>query len=198
LTEISWLDREPLRRRIKDCELIGGTRIELMEIVNFFETLAGKWFSQRTTHYLTHQSSQAGQSNLLIDFLPHTNASLARICEQFGHDASQIACGLHIHQDSRLDGDTQNTKQSTLMVVLNPDESGQGVLMQSTPSMTPTLGHYLLENEVLSINTETSEGHIEERLWFVNPNLRMRTSVFKTGDEVQVASFCSEIRMGLA
>mgnify|MGYP006296326461 FL=1 len=49
---------------------------------------------------------------------------------------------------------------------------------------------------MLSIVTQTSEGEIEERLWFVNPNLRMRTSVFKTGDEVQMASFCSEIRMG--
>jgi hypothetical protein len=169
-----------------------------MEIVNFFETLAGKWFSQRTTHYLNSQSSQAGQSNLLIDFLPHTDADLAQVCEHFGQATSQIACGLRIHQDSRLDGDTQSTKQSTLMVVMASDASGKGMLMQSTPSMEPTKGEYVLENEVLSITTETHDGSIEERLWFVNPNLRMRTSVFKQGDVVQVASFCSEIRMGLA
>jgi hypothetical protein len=169
-----------------------------MEIVNFFESLAGKWFSQRTTHYLSSQSSKAGQSNLLIEFLSHTDASLQQICEQLGQDPSHIACGLKVNQDSRMDGDTNNTKSSTLMVAMHPEDSGKGVLMQSAPNQSPAKGEYTIENEVLSIMTQTGEGVIEERLWFVNPNLRMRTSVFKTGDEVQMASFCSEIRMGLS
>jgi hypothetical protein len=169
-----------------------------MEIVNFFESLAGKWFSQRTTHYLTSQSSKAGQSNLLIEFLAHTDASLRQICEQLGQDPSQIACGLKVNQDSRMDGDTQNTKSSTLMVAMHPDDNGKGVLMQSAPNQSAAKGEYAIDNEVLSITTQTNDGTIEERLWFVNPNLRMRTSVFKTGDEVQMASFCSEIRMGLS
>lgn len=169
-----------------------------MEIVNFFESLAGKWFSQRTTHYLTSQSSQAGQSNLLIEFLAHTDSSLKQLCEQLGQDPSQIACGLKVNQDSRLDGDTQSTQSSTLMVAMHPDDSGQGVLMQSAPDQSPAKGQYTVENKVLSMVTQTKDGVMEERLWFVNPNLRMRTSVFKTGDEVQMASFCSEIRMGLS
>jgi len=169
-----------------------------MEIVNFFESLAGKWFSQRTTHYLSSQSSKAGQSNLLIEFLAHTDASLKQVCEQLGQDPSQIACGLKVNQDSRIDGDTQNTKSSTLMVAMHPDDSGTGVLMQSAPNQPAAKGEYAIENEVLSITTQINDGTIEERLWFVNPNLRMRTSVFKTGDEVQMASFCSEIRMGLS
>ena len=97
-----------------------------------------------------------------------------------------------------MDGDTDNTKSSTLMVAMHPDDSGKGVLVQSAANQAPAKGEYTVEDEVLSIVTQTSEGEIEERLWFVNPNLRMRTSVFKTGDEVQMASFCSEIRMGLS
>jgi hypothetical protein len=183
---------------LKTVNEFGATQIKPMEIVNFFETLAGKWFSQRTTHYLASQDSQAGQSNLLIEFLPPTEASLIQVCEQMGQDPGQIACGLKVNQDSRLDGDSQNTKSSTLMVVLHPDPSGKGLLLQSTSATSVVQGDYLLDHEVLTLTTTTPTGLMEERLWFANPNLRMRTSVLKVEDEVQMASFCSEIRMGLA
>ncbi|MEM1281081.1 MAG: phycobiliprotein lyase, partial [Cyanobacteria bacterium P01_H01_bin.152] len=32
------------------------------------------------------------------------------------------------------------------------------------------------------------------RLWYMNPNLRMRTNLVKRADGFQMASFCSEIR----
>lgn len=166
-----------------------------MDIVNFFETLAGKWFSQRTTHSLTSQSSQAGQSNLLIEFLPGSDSDLAQACAPLGHDPSHIACGLRVHQDSQVDGSTQKIQSSALMVFLTPTAAGDGVLVQ-TGTASPTQGSYHVADEVLTIVTPTETGQVEERLWFVNPNLRMRTSVFKVGDAVQLASFCSEIRMG--
>ncbi|MGF1570381.1 MAG: phycobiliprotein lyase [Nodosilinea sp.] len=168
-----------------------------MEIVNFFETLAGKWFSLRTTHYLANQQSQAGQSNLLIEWLPHTDSALIDVCQQLGQDPGAIACGLRVNQDSRLDGETKTTQSSTLMVALKPGSTGEGVLVQSTPSLPASQGEYRLEHEVLTFTTQTSAGRLEERLWYLNPNLRMRTSVVKMGDQVQITSFCSEIRMGL-
>lgn len=169
-----------------------------MDIVNFFETLAGKWFSQRTTHSLAGQSSQAGQSNLLIEFLPATDDDLAQACAPLGCDASQIACGLRVHQDSQLDGQTQKIQSTALMVIFPPTEAGDGVLVQAAASSPALQGSYRLDDGVLTIVTSTEAGQVEERLWFVNPNLRMRTSVLKVGDAVQIASFCSEIRMGLA
>lgn len=167
-----------------------------MDIVSFVETLAGKWFSQRTTHYLASQSSKAGQSNLLIEVLPTTDASLVQLCEAQGQDPSHIACGLKVDQDSRMDGDTSNTQRTTLMVMLHPGENGTGMVLQANPKEPVAKGEYSLDNEVLTLTTQTPNGTIQERLWFVNPNLRMRTSVFKVGDVEQMASFCSEIRMG--
>lgn len=168
-----------------------------MDTVSFFETLAGKWFSQRTTHYLGSQKSQAGQSNLLIDFLPASDPALVALCEGQAEDPSQIACGLRVNQDSRMDGDTRSTQSSTVMVFFQPAE-GKGKLLQAAATAPSTQGEYQLDQEVLTLTTQTPEGAIQERLWFVNPNLRMRTSVFKVGDVEQMASFCSEIRMGLA
>lgn len=167
-----------------------------MDIVNFFETLAGKWFSQRTTHNLAGQSSQSGQSNLVIEFLPATEGDLAQACAPLGHDPDQIACGLRVHQDSQIDGQPQKTQSTALMVILAPTTAGEGVLVQAAGSSV-LQGRYRVEDEVLSITTPTEAGQVEERLWFVNPNLRMRTSVVKVGDTEQIASFCSEIRMGV-
>jgi hypothetical protein len=167
-----------------------------MDIVSFVETLAGKWFSQRTTHYLASQSSKAGQSNLLIEMLPVTDASLVQLCEAQGQDPSHIACGLKVNQDSRMDGDTSNTQSTTIMVILRPTENGTGIVLQASAQEPIAQGEYGLENDVLTLTTQTPDGTIQERLWFVNPNLRMRTSVFKVGDAEQMASFCSEIRMG--
>ncbi|MGB3201264.1 MAG: phycobiliprotein lyase [Nodosilinea sp.] len=168
-----------------------------MDIVNFFESLAGKWFSQRTTHDLAGQSSQAGQSNLVIEFLPATDADLAATCAPLGHDPSQVACGLRVHQDSQLDGQPQKIQRTALMVMFTPTDAGEGDLLQATGSSV-LQGRYRVDDEVLSITTPTETGQVEERLWFVNPNLRMRTSVVKVGDTEQIASFCSEIRMGVS
>lgn len=167
-----------------------------MDIVNFFESLAGKWFSQRTTHNLAGQSSQSGQSNLQIEFLAATDGDLAQVCAPLGHDPSQIACGLRVHQDSQIDGETHKIQSTALMVIMTPSDAGAGVLVQAAGSAT-LAGSYRVEDEVLTITTPTEAGQVEERLWFVNPNLRMRTSVVKVGEAEQIASFCSEIRMGV-
>lgn len=169
-----------------------------MDIVSFVETLTGKWFSQRTTHYLASQRSKAGQSNLLIEFLPATDASLVQVCKAQGQDPAHIACGLKVDQDSRLDGDTSNTQRTTVMVMLQPAADGKGMLLQASPKEPVAQGEYGLENEVLTLTTQTPDGTVQERLWFANPNLRMRTSVFKVDDTEQMASFCSEIRLGEA
>ena len=60
---------------------------------------------------------------------------------------------------------------------------------------------YSLEEEVLTIVNDNKDVHSEERLWFVNDNLRMRTGTteLKSGANsgLRIASFCSEIRLGV-
>jgi hypothetical protein len=169
-----------------------------MEIVNFFETLAGKWFSQRTTHYLGDQRSQAGQSNLLIEFLEAADARLISLWEPLGHGADQILCGLQIDQDSRPAETGPQVQSRSLMVVLAPRGDGPGLVLQRHGDQAVTTGHYHLDlaEEILTLTTATAAGTLEERLWFANPNLRMRTSVVTVDQGVTLASFCSEIRLG--
>ncbi|MBU6229527.1 MAG: phycobiliprotein lyase [Cyanobacteria bacterium REEB459] len=174
-----------------------------MDIVNFFETLAGKWFSQRTTHSLADQSSLAGQSNLVIDFLSASDPSLSDLCQSLGQTSQAITsqiiiCGLRIDQESRLSETAAPVKRTSVMVILAPDQDGQGLIVQSHGNLPCTTSQYHLADQVLTLTTPTATGSIEERLWFAHPNLRLRTSVITVGERVDRTCFCSEIRLGVS
>lgn len=183
-----------------------------MEIVNFFEKMAGRWFSQRTTHALSTQQSKAGKSDLEVAFLAADAAEVQQLY-QTADLPSQAAeakpvCGLKIHQSSTLEGDSKPTVLTTLLVPLTPIE-GSGILLRQTPqssqspqspqtSQTPAyITTYTLADDVLTIISKTSEARSEERLWFINENVRMRTSMSELENGLRIASFCSEIRLGV-
>ncbi|MEL6491348.1 MAG: phycobiliprotein lyase [Cyanobacteria bacterium J06634_6] len=172
-----------------------------MEIVNFFEKMAGRWFSQRTTHALSSQQSKAGKSDLEVNFLAAEATEVQQLCEQVGADHAKPLCGLQVQQSSTVDGDTKPTVLTTLLVPLIGDgdtpETSEGKLLRSGSVGTPPqTGTYSLDEEVLTINTETKEAQSTERLWFINDNLRMRTGITELASGLRIASFCSEIRMG--
>ena len=168
-----------------------------MEIVNFFEKLAGRWFSQRTTHALSTQQSKAGKSDLEVEFLPADNADVQQLCQQHSVEKSPL-CGLRVQQSSTIDGDTKPTVASTLLVPLVPEENDSpiigGTLLRSS---SQSRSCYALEDEVLTIASEEDGGKSTERLWFINDNLRMRTGLTELAGGLRIASFCSEIRMGV-
>ncbi len=170
-----------------------------MEIVNFFEKLAGRWFSQRTTHALSTQQSKAGKSDLEVAFLTADADEVKQLCQTQGE--STPLCGLQIQQSSTIDGDTKPKIATMLLVPMTPQEKDgiySGTLLRSGAQSKLK---YTLEEEVLTIINDGQEAHSEERMWFINENLRMRTGMteLKSGPNsgLRIASFCSEIRMGV-
>jgi hypothetical protein len=178
-----------------------------MEIVNFFEKLAGRWFSQRTTHALSSQQSKAGKSDLEVSFLAPDADEVEQLWRSHKlfqtSDQNSVTplCGLSIHQSSTVEGDSQPHIFTTLLVPLAPDlqedKAFFGKLLRSGMADSST---YILEEEVLTIVTDSPEARSEERLWFVNDNVRMRTNTTELtsgpNSGLRIASFCSEIRLG--
>ena len=170
-----------------------------MDIVNFFEKLAGRWFSQRTTHALSTQQSKAGKSDLEVEFLAADNADVQQLCQTMLNDSSTPPlCGLRIQQSSTIEGDSQAKTLTTLLVPLTPAETN-GTTGKILRSATPqeAIGTYSLEDEVLTVITTGKEASSTERLWFINDNLRMRTGMTELANGLRIASFCSEIRLGV-
>lgn len=170
-----------------------------MDIIEFFQQSAGKWFSQRTSHYLSHPKLEAGKTDLWIDILPASDPEVIKVCELSNVDPSLALLGARVKWNGTVGTNEQKQAGSTMIVPLaNPENPRTGPLLQSTVNQEmPVQGRYSLgKDNALTLMTESPTMMVEERVWFESPNLRLRTSTLKRKDGFSVASMCSEIRMG--
>ncbi len=170
-----------------------------MDITEFLELCVGKWFSQRTVHNLSSGQLQAGKSTLKIDHLQQNDPTLVQICQADQVDPATAWGGLQLSWEGTIERQTQQQKGSSLLVPLvnleNPSE-GQFLQRRGDFKNQALKGCYLFaEDEVLTLITESDNFYAEERLWYLMPNLRLRTSVVKHKNGLTQASFCSEIRL---
>ena len=130
-----------------------------MEIVNFFEKLAGRWFSQRTTHALTTQQSKAGKSDLEVEFLAADDEAVKNLYQTLCQpDDPDPLCGLRIAQSSTVDGDTKPKVSTTLLVPLTPhtqneppSQTATGMILRGgSPGQNAIQSDYTLEDEVFN------------------------------------------------
>ncbi|MBD2482438.1 phycobiliprotein lyase [Planktothrix sp. FACHB-1365] len=172
-----------------------------MNISDFFELSAGKWFSQRTLHNLKSGELKAGKSNLIIEHLPNNDGTVIQVCQQHKIDPTTISGGFRLTWEGTIEGNSNPEKGSAILVpIIYPDHPQQGELLQcqgTNPNQSLSGCYSLGEDEVLTLITESPNFYVEERLWYLMPNLRLRTSIVKNNTGLTQASFCSEIRMGL-
>ncbi|MGF1493568.1 MAG: phycobiliprotein lyase [Microcoleaceae cyanobacterium] len=170
-----------------------------MDISEFLELSAGKWFSQRTIHQFDSGQLQAGKSTLIIETLKPDQASVIELCQASQVDPAIAWGGLQSSWDGTSEGTSQKQVGSALIVPLvDPEIPNQGQFLQArkTADGKSFQGHYHLdEEEVLTFITESDQLKVEERLWYLIPNLRLRTTVIQQTNGPTQAAFCSEIRM---
>lgn len=169
-----------------------------MDIIEFLKLSAGQWFSQRTVHHLASGQLQAGKSDLKIEALESQDGAVVKLCEQYQIDPNTVQGGWRFSWDATIENNPKKDIGSTVIVpIVNPDHPSEGQLLQapSRPSAKPLSGRYIMgDDDVLTLITESDKFYAEERLWYLMPNLRMRTSVVKQSNGITQASFCSEIR----
>jgi len=166
-----------------------------MDVIEFFELSAGKWFSQRTVHNLNSGELQAGKSDLKIEILTATEPEVVKLCQQHSIDPTSTGLtSVRVSWDGSPDRTQQKQTGSTILAVLpNLDNPSEGKVFQDKGNTRYVMG----SDDVLTLITESETIHAEERLWYLIPNLRLRTSVVKQANGTEQASFCSEIRMGV-
>jgi len=171
-----------------------------MDITEFFQQSAGKWFSQRTSHHLAFKQSESGKSDIRIEMLPQDSPEVIELCQQNEIDPTLALCGARVTWDGTMEWDKEKHEGSTVLVpVADPDKSNEGKLLRDTgyAEKAPVAGRYVMGDDgSLTLITEYESMYSEERLWFASPNLRLRTSILKRFGGFSMATFCSEIRMG--
>ncbi len=88
---------------------------------------------------------------------------------------------------------------STLLVpISSSDQVNEGTLLRDSQANESAASRYIMgSDDALTLITESDTLYAEERVWFASPNLRLRTRILRQPDGANVASFCSEIRMGV-
>ena len=170
-----------------------------MNITEFLQQSAGKWFSQRTSHSLALQQSESGKSNLVIETVDVTDPAVIQLCQQHQVEPALALCATRISWDGTMDRDQKKQAGTVLLVPLRDAEKpNQGKLLRGAGAGEKAIaGRYAIgDDDVMTLITEDETMSSEERFWFASPNLRLRTSVLKRSDGVSLASFYSEIRMG--
>jgi len=171
-----------------------------MNIQEFFELSAGKWFSHRTSHHLAFKQAEDGKSDIVIETLAVDCPEVIKLCEQYEIEPGLATCGARVSWNGTMEWDEEKHTGSTVLVSIpDADNPDRGKLLREIgyAEKTPVAGRYMMgSDKALTLITEYETMFSEERLWFASPNLRMRVSVLKRFGGFSMASFTSEIRMG--
>jgi phycoerythrin-associated linker protein len=169
-----------------------------MEIAEFLELCAGKWFSLRTSYHLDRAEVENSKSDLTVERLSQDSPEIIALCQQSNIDASASLGGTKTLWDNSPDwGKPKQTGSAILILIGDRDRPQTGKLVHAAgmPAKTPISGRYVLGNdEALTFIVEEEKLYLEERLWYASPNLRLRTSSIKHANGFSRTAFYSEIR----
>jgi phycoerythrin-associated linker protein len=171
-----------------------------MDIQEFVAQSIGCWKSQRSAHHLAFSHFEAIQSTIDIVDLPIEDPAVAALCQDYSTDLSSIASPFRMSWEGETDWDENKVKGTCILVpVPDLERPRQGKLLrdQGYAEEMAAAGHYhITEDGTFVLLTEYDRAAAEEKIWFVNPNVRCRVSLIKTsgGTGVVTASFSSEIR----
>jgi hypothetical protein len=174
-----------------------------MDAVEFFQASAGQWRSQRTTHHLAFQRTEAGNSMIQVVHLSAQDPQVTALCEFHEVDPSLAAAGAQVSWNGSMAWDKEGEEghQGSTVMVLIPDKdtagrSGRLLREKGYAETAPVIGRFQMDAEnALVLTTEYETMAVFERFWFADPNLRVRTNTVKWFGGFSSASFCTEQRL---
>jgi hypothetical protein len=170
----------------------------------FFQQSAGRWRSQRTTHHLPFRRAESGSSDINVEFLDAGDEKIAAICQMHEIDPQNAIGGAFVSWDGSMAWDKENEDhQGTTVFALIPDSENlrKGKLLRERgyAEIVPVAGQYHMDrDDGLVLITEYETMSIIERFWFVNSDLRLRSSTVKRFGGFNTATFCAESRVSEA
>lgn len=174
---------------------------KIRDAMEFFQHSAGKWRSQRTTHHLPFRRAETGGSDINVETLAADDPKIREICQMHNIDPSLAIGGAFVSWDGSMAWDKENENhEGTTVFALIPDADNprKGKLLRERgyAEIVPVAGFYEMDKEDgLVLITEYETMSIVERFWFVNPNLRLRSSTVQRFGGFNTATFCAESRV---
>lgn len=178
-----------------------------MTIIDFFERCVGRWFSHRTSYQLdqTDHWHRSDKTHIFQEVLPADATDVIHLCE-LQHIETDLALGGLRHSWEKSLTQPAGSVLWVPLAELSPSINGlmrtnMGRMLRALHGSAPIMFHYEMRTPDtlwLSLNHDLNHGqHLEERIWFAGPNLRLRTTLIASPNQTfHFSSFYSEIRMG--
>ncbi len=172
-----------------------------MDAIEFFQSSAGQWRSQRTTHHLAFRRAELGGSEITVEALSADHPKVIEICQLHNVDPSLAVGGAFVSWQGSMEWDKEDENHAgTTVFALVPDpdnpKEGQMLRERGYAEIVPVAGRYLVDNDGgLVLITEYETMSSIERFWFAGSDLRLRASTVKRFGGFSTASFCSESRI---
>ena len=165
-----------------------------MNLKEFLNLSAGRWFSQRTNYFLGEDKVNNSKADITIEFIPAGDERVTQLCQKHNLDPQLSVGGTVQSWDNSVDwGKPKQVGSAIVVLVSNPDNDRTGKLIR--PEDAKVSGSYVLgTDEALTLTIETDGMYAEERQWFASDNFKMRTTVVKYHNGNKQTSFYSEIR----
>ncbi len=174
---------------------------KIKDAQEFFQRSAGKWRSQRTTHHLPFRRAESGGSEIHVEFLAAGDPKIVEICQMHDVEPQTSIGGAFVSWDGSMawDKDDENHEGTTVFALIPDAENprkGKLLRERGYAEIVPVAGEYEMDAEDgLVLITEYETMSIIERFWFVNSNLRLRSSTVQRFGGFNTATFCAESRI---
>ena len=174
---------------------------KIRDAMEFFQRSAGKWRSQRTTHHLPFRRAESGGSDINVETLAADDSKIIEICQMHDVEPNLAIGGAFVSWDGSMawDRENENHEGTTVFALIpDPENHRQGKLLRERgyAEIVPVAGLYEMDDEDgLILITEYETMSIVERFWFVNPNLRLRSSTVQRFGGFNTATFCAESKV---
>jgi phycoerythrin-associated linker protein len=172
-----------------------------MDITEFVAKSIGHWRSQRSAHHMAFGHFEAIQSEIEIVALSPDDPAVLDLCQLYNTDPQAAVAPFRMSWEGQSDWEESEAVKGTCVLVPVPDRTAphQGKLLrdQGYAETIAAAGDYSITPDgTFVLVTAYDRAAAEEKIWFVNPNVRCRVSLIKTsaGTGVVTASFSSEIR----
>ena len=172
-----------------------------MTITEFVEKSLGSWRSLRSVHHLAFSHLEEVNSEIEIISLSKDAPEVVNLCIEHKIDSKLVESPFRMTWEGESDWNEQEELKGTtvLVPIPDPDNPRKGQLLRDrgyAETMTAIARYEFQADETFVLTTSYDRASAEEKIWFINPNLRFRVSMIKTSDGKGVvnASFSTEIR----
>lgn len=173
-----------------------------MSISEFVQKSLGNWRSLRSVHHLAFSHLEEVRSEIEITPLENDHPEVISLCKQHNIDPKLVQSPFHMSWEGESDWDEKEelTGKTVLVPIPDADFPYKGQLLRDkgyAETITAIARYEIQEDGTFVLITSYDRASAEEKIWFVNDNLRFRVSMIKTSDGkgVVTSSFSSEIRI---